>query len=117
MGSDTATGPGHSSMKAHAQALAADDQRIVFAEHVPHAQVPELIAAHHVVVVPTRWETFSYVTREALACNRPVLATPSGAIVDVVLPDRSGWLTATASAEDWRSRCANSAARARPSKR
>jgi glycosyltransferase involved in cell wall biosynthesis len=97
VGRDTQSGPGGSSMLQHARALAAGDGRIVFAEQVPHTQVPDLIAAHHVVVVPSRWETFSYVTREALACNRPVLATPSGAIVDVVLPDRSGWLAKSAS--------------------
>ena len=59
-----------------------------------------LIAEHHAVVVPTRWETFSYVVREALACNRPVVATPAGGIVDVVQHGESGWLTASASADD-----------------
>jgi glycogen synthase len=99
VGRDTPTGPGGTSMRAHAQALARGDNRITFKEQVPHTQVTELIASHDVVVVPSRWETFSYVTREALAANRPVLATPSGGIIDVVLPNRSGWLAESSSVE------------------
>jgi glycogen synthase len=100
VGRDTPTGPGGSSMRAHARSLAAGDDRITFEGQVPHTSVPGLIADHDLVVVPSRWETFSYVTREALAANRPVLATPSGAIVDVVQPNRSGWLAQSSSVED-----------------
>ncbi len=100
VGRDTPTGPDGSSMRAHSHALAAGDERIAFEGQVPHSRVPDLLAAHHVVVIPSRWESFSYVTREALAANRPVLATPSGGIVDVVLPDRSGWLARSSSTED-----------------
>jgi glycogen synthase len=100
VGRDTPTGPDGGSMAAHARALADSDERIEFADQVPHAEVPALIAAHHVVAIPARWETFSYVTREALAANRPVLATPSGGIVDVVVPERSGWLAPSSGVED-----------------
>jgi glycogen synthase len=100
VGGDTDSAPGGGSMRAHAERLAAGDPRIAFADRVPHERVPDLIAEHHAVVVPTRWETFSYVVRESLACNRPVIATPSGEIVDVVRPGESGWLSASASAED-----------------
>jgi glycogen(starch) synthase len=99
VGRDTPTGPGGSSMGEHVRTLAAGDDRIGFEEQVPHTRVPGLMAEHHVVVVPARWETFSYVTREALAANRPVFATPSGAIVDVVQPGRSGWLAESSSSE------------------
>ena len=73
--------------------------RIQFVDRIPHEEVPRVIAEHHAVVVPTRWETFSYVVREALACNRPVIATPAGGIVDVIRHGESGWLTDSASAE------------------
>ena len=79
-------------MRAHAEELAAGDPRIEFVDRIPHEEVPRMIAEHHAVVVPTRWETFSYVVREALACNRPVIATPAGGIVDVVRHGESGWL-------------------------
>ena len=51
-------------------------------------------------MVPSAWEAFSYVVREALACNRPVLATPVGAIPDVVEPGQSGWLTRSDAIDD-----------------
>jgi glycosyltransferase involved in cell wall biosynthesis len=97
VGRDTKTGPGGGSMKVHLEELARGDDRIQFVDQVPHAEVPRLITEHHAVVVPTRWETFSYVVREALACNRPVLATPAGGIVDVVRPGESGWLADSSS--------------------
>jgi glycogen synthase len=100
VGGDTLSGPDGTSMRAHAEELAAGDPRIEFADQVPHEEVPRLIVEHHAVVVPTRWETFSYVVREALACNRPVVATPAGGIVDVVRHGESGWLTESASADD-----------------
>ena len=100
VGRDTQTGPDGSSMRAHVSRLAGGDPRIELLEQVPHSEVPRLIAEHHAVVVPTRWETFSYVVREALACNRPVVATPAGGIVDVVRPGESGWLARSSSSED-----------------
>jgi len=99
VGGDTQSGPGGTSMRAHVEELAGGDARIRFADQVPHDQVARLIGEHHAVVVPTRWETFSYVVREALACNRPVVATPSGAIVDVVRAGESGWLAEAATTE------------------
>jgi glycosyltransferase involved in cell wall biosynthesis len=100
VGRDTKTGPDGGSMRAHVVRLAAGDPRIELVDQVPHSEVARLIAGHHAVVVPTRWETFSYVVREALACNRPVVATPAGAIVDVVRPDESGWLARSSSPDD-----------------
>jgi glycogen synthase len=100
VGRDTMTGPDGGSMRAHVEELAAGDPRIDIRDAVPHAEVPALIAAHHVVAVPSRWEAFSYVVREALACNRPALATPVGGIVDVVRQGESGWLARSSSPED-----------------
>jgi glycosyltransferase involved in cell wall biosynthesis len=100
VGRDTMTGPGGGSMRTHLEDLAEGDARIEFVDQVPHAEVPRLITEHHALVVPTRWETFSYVVREALACNRPVLATPAGGIVDVVRPGESGWLADSSSPDE-----------------
>jgi glycosyltransferase involved in cell wall biosynthesis len=100
VGRDTMSGPDQGSMRAYVDELVADDPRVELVDEVPHQDVPRLIADHHAVVVPTRWETFSYVVREALACNRPVLATPAGSIVDVVRPGLSGWLARSSSPED-----------------
>jgi glycosyltransferase involved in cell wall biosynthesis len=93
VGGDTPTGPGGESMREHLEGLIAGDERVVPQSSVDHDKVAGLIAAHHVVALPVRWETFSYVAREALAAGRPVLATPSGAIPEVVKPGVSGWLS------------------------
>jgi hypothetical protein len=93
VGGDTSTAPGGTSMRDHLEQLIDGDERVELKQRVAHEEVPALIAAHHVVALPVRWETFSYVAREALAAGRPVLATPSGAIPDVVKPGVSGWLS------------------------
>jgi glycogen synthase len=102
VGGDTDTAPGGGSMREYAQELADGDPRITFSDRVAHGEVGGLIAGHHVVVVPSAWETFSYVVREALSCNRPVLATPVGAIPDAVESGQSGWLAGSGTRDDLR---------------
>jgi glycosyltransferase involved in cell wall biosynthesis len=100
VGGDTDTAPGGGSMREHAERLVSGDPRISFGERVPREEIGGLIARHHLVVVPSGWDAFSYVVREALACNRPVLASPVGAIPDVIEPGRSGWLARSGTASD-----------------
>jgi glycosyltransferase involved in cell wall biosynthesis len=102
VGGDTDTAPGGGSMRKYAQELVHGDTRITFSDRVAYGEVGALIAGHHVVVVPSAWETFSYVVREALSCNRPVLATPVGAIPDAVEPGQSGWLAGSGTTDDLR---------------
>lgn len=94
LGRDTPTGPGGTSLKAHLETLIGDDTRIAFHDQVPEERIGEFIRSHHLVVAPSLWESWSNVVREALMHNRPVLATPVGAMTEVVQPGRSGWLTA-----------------------
>jgi glycosyltransferase involved in cell wall biosynthesis len=100
VGRDTMTGPAGGSMRDHVKQLVVDDPRIELRDQVPHSEVPALIARHHAVVVPSRWESGTYVVREALACNRPVIATPVGWIPEAVREGESGWLAKSAAAED-----------------
>ena len=100
VGRDTMTGPDQTSMRAHIESLVGDDPRIVLCDQVPHAEVPELIARHHAVVVPSHWEAGAYVVREALGSNRPVIATPVGAIPEAVRPGESGWLARSGAPDD-----------------
>ncbi len=93
LGGDTDTGPLGTSMFGQLELQAAGDERVVFAKPVPRAEVGAMIHAHDVVVVPSLWECWPNVAREAFLYNRPVLATPVGGLVDMVEPDRSGWLT------------------------
>ena len=100
VGGDTATGPEQTSMRAHIQSLVADDHRIVVRGQVPHDDVAGLIAQHHAVVVPSHWEAYGYVVREALGSNRPVIATPVGWIPEAVRAGESGWLARSSAPED-----------------
>jgi glycosyltransferase involved in cell wall biosynthesis len=100
VGRDTMSGPNGTSMRAHVEELVADDTRIELRGQIPHSEVPTVIARHHAVVVPSRWEAASYVVREALWCNRPVIATPVGPIPEAVRAGESGWLARGSDPDD-----------------
>jgi glycosyltransferase involved in cell wall biosynthesis len=102
VGGDTDSAPDGGSMRAHLTALAAGDPRIEFRDRVPHDELAAIVRAHHVVVSASRWESWSNVVREALAWNRPVLATPVGGVLAAIQPGRTGWLTAGTGADDLR---------------
>ena len=88
-GGDTGTGPGGGSMRAHLEGLGGDG--VTFRGAVPHLELPAVIRAHHAVAVPSRFESYGYVVREALAENRPVLGADAGGIVDALEAEGAGW--------------------------
>jgi len=62
--------------------IAAGDPRVHFRGRYENQQLPELLAAIDVIVVPSRWhETFSLVTREALLARLPVVASRVGGLL------------------------------------
>jgi glycogen synthase len=93
VGGDTQTGPLGSSMRNMLELMAAGDERIEFVDGVSRGDVGHFIRRAHLLVVPSRWECWPNVVREALMHNRPVLATPTGGMREMVQPGRSGWLT------------------------
>ena len=97
LGGDTDTGPLGRSLRAQLELMAAGDDRVRFLDAVPRGEVSAAIADAHVVVVPSLWECWPNVAREALLHNRPVLATPVGGLTELVAPGRSGWLARDAS--------------------
>ena len=88
-GGDTETGPGGGSMRAHLEGIGGEG--VTFLGAVPHLELPALIRAHHVVAVPSRFESYGYVVREALAENRPVLGADAGGIADALEAEGAGW--------------------------
>jgi len=99
VGGDTPTGPLGTSQRAQLELMAADDERISFVDEVSREELPPIVRDHDVVVMPSLWECWPYVALEAMAVNRPVLATPVGGLVEMVQPGRSGWLTRDCSAD------------------
>jgi glycogen synthase len=93
LGGDTDTASTGGSMREQLERLAGGHERIVFAERVPHERALEIMDEHHVVVIPSLWECWSNVSREALLRNRPVFASPVGALPDAAVPGVSGWLS------------------------
>jgi glycosyltransferase involved in cell wall biosynthesis len=66
--------------------------RVRFVGALPFEHVAELYARAAVVCVPSAWdEPFGYAAAEAMAMERPVVATPNGALVEL-LADGRGFL-------------------------
>jgi glycosyltransferase involved in cell wall biosynthesis len=59
---------------------------------LPHAVVPELMAACDVLALPSRREGLPNAVVEALAAALPVVATPVGGTPEVVVGGVTGWL-------------------------
>ena len=59
---------------------------VIFAE--PRTDIPKVLAAADVVVVPSRWEEpFGMVVVEAMASGKPVIGTQSGGIPELITDD------------------------------
>lgn len=93
VGGDTDTGPLGVSLREQLSLAAADDPRISFVDDLPRAELAQLVSDHHVVVCPSRWECWPSVILEAFQANRPVLATPTGGMAEMIGETGAGWLT------------------------
>ena len=61
--------------------------RVVLLGRVPHERVADLIAASDVVCQPSLIEPFGQAVLEALACERPVVATRIGGPAELLTPE------------------------------
>lgn len=55
-----------------------------------HAEMPEIMRSHDVVVVPSHYETFGNIALEAMACGRVVIASRTGGLAEIVIDRRTG---------------------------
>ena len=81
--------PGKRFDRATELAAVVEDAELLTLGGVDPDRVPLLINAADAVLVPSDYEGFGLATMEALACNVPVIATPTG-IAPEVLPRVSG---------------------------
>jgi len=71
-----------------------DGQHIRFEGEVPDDRKRELFAGARALLFPIQWdEPFGLVMVEAMACGTPVLATPRGAVPEVVVHGETGFLS------------------------
>lgn len=92
-GEDTATAPLGGSMRSQLELMAAGDERIEFRGHLPSAQLGDVLLQHDIVVLPSLGSCWPHAALEAMRCNRPVLATPTGGLTELIRPEVNGWLT------------------------
>lgn len=64
--------------------------RVIFAGW--RSDVPAIMQAIDVLVVPSHWEGFGLVTLEAMAARRPVIASRVSALPEIVRDGETGWL-------------------------
>ena len=66
---------------------------------IPHENVQDCLNELKLLVVPSYTEGLSNIMLEAMACGTPVLATPVGAVPDIIVNGKNGFLLENNSAE------------------
>ena len=70
-----------------------DGRRVIHHPRLPNRRVLELMSGARAFVFPIRWdEPFGLVVAEAMATGTPVVATPRGALPELVEEGVTGWL-------------------------
>jgi glycosyltransferase involved in cell wall biosynthesis len=93
IGADTETAPLAQSVRLTIEAMCEGDPRVRIEEAVPHEELQQRFAEHHLLALPSTFEVASNIALEAMRAGLPVLATPVGAQTEFVEDGVSGWLT------------------------
>lgn len=72
--------------RAYVLSLATDGvkKRIEFLGHIHHETVPSVLNSSNLLVVPSRFESFSLPSLEAMACGNPIVASRVGGIPELI---------------------------------
>jgi glycosyltransferase involved in cell wall biosynthesis len=90
-------GPGDQAPLTELAARLGVERRVAFTG--ARDDVPALLAAADLLLLPSRWEGMPYVVLEAMAASRPVVATPVDGARDLIEDGVNGYLAASISAE------------------
>jgi len=103
------TGPEEAALRSQATALGVAE-RVHFAGHVNHADLPRLLAQCDLFVQPSIGEeAFGISVVEAMACGLPVLASNNGGLPEIVVEGETGSLLPPGDVQCWRNAIAQAA--------
>ena len=68
------------------------DNKFTFVGWIPHDELPKYLNQLKLLVLPSYTEGLPNIMLEAMACGTPVLATPVGAIPEVIKDEETGFI-------------------------
>ena len=89
VGGDGKKNPGYQYLRQKTHDLDISE-KCLFAGHIEQKRLPSYYNSADVLVIPSRYESFGLVGLESLACGRPVVSTPVGAMEELLREARTG---------------------------
>jgi D-inositol-3-phosphate glycosyltransferase len=66
------------------------DDKVVFAGRIKQRHLPSYYSSADILIISSHYESFGLVGLEALACGRPVVSTPVGAMDNIIQETKAG---------------------------
>ena len=102
IGADGMAADGSSSMKAWMEKeLKAIRKQVTFYNNVAHDQLPKYLKQSSIVLIPSLFESYSYVTIEAMCAGKAVIGSSGTGVASLVQHNVSGLLTNPYKVDAW----------------
>ena len=103
VGDDGNAADGRSSMKAWMkQELKGLEAQIFFYDNIAHDQLPLYLKKSSIVLIPSLFESYSYVTIEAMCAGKALVGSSGTGVASLVQHNVSGLLASPYKADEWR---------------